>query len=184
MIVEIYEAWTDVSDVQIINADCMYITYKSNEFRTPALNTNVIIASYLSSHARLELYRCFEMLEDRALYCDTDSIIYIHVDGMYNSPLCEFVGGMTNELGENYSTEYLPKGLKNYAYCTCDGIQVIKVKYFTSNVVASQHFTFDVMKEMAIAEQDDQLIVTELRIYTYIILKAVKLARCHPQSCS
>ena len=66
----------DVSDVQIINDDCLYVTYKkSKEFQTPALNTNVIIASYVTTHARLELYSYLERLEDRALYCDTDSII-------------------------------------------------------------------------------------------------------------
>ena len=58
----------DVSDVQIINDDCMYVTYmKSKEFQTPALNTNVIIASYVTTHARLELYSYLERLEDRAL---------------------------------------------------------------------------------------------------------------------
>ena len=82
----------DVSDVQIINDDCLYVTYKMlKEFQTPALNTNVIIASYVTIHARMELYRLLERLEDRALYCDTDSIIYGHVDTL-NPPLSEFVG--------------------------------------------------------------------------------------------
>ena len=46
----------NVSDVQIINDDCVYvIDKKSKEFQTPALNTNVIIASYvhyLRHHSR------------------------------------------------------------------------------------------------------------------------------------
>ena len=46
----------DVSDVHIMN-DCLYVMYKkSKEFQTPARNTNVIIASYVTTHARLELY--------------------------------------------------------------------------------------------------------------------------------
>ena len=140
---------------QIINDDCLYVTYKkSKEFQTPALNTNVIIASYVTTHARLELYSYLERLEDRALYCDTDSIIYRHVEGMYNPPLSEFVGGMTDELGGSYITEYVSNGPKNYAYRTGDGKQVVKVKGFTFNFVASQQLTFDVMKEMAISEQE------------------------------
>ena len=72
----------DVSDVQIINNDYLYVTYKkSKEFQTPALNANVIIADYVTTHARLELYSYLEPLEDRAPYCDTDSIIYRHVEG-------------------------------------------------------------------------------------------------------
>ena len=101
----------DVSDVQIINDNCLYVTYKkSKEFQTPALNTNVIIASYVTTHARLEVYIYLELLEDHAPYCDTDSIIYRHVAGMYNPPLSEFVGGMTDELGGSYITEYVFNG--------------------------------------------------------------------------
>ena len=86
-------------------------------------------------------------MEDRALYCDTDSIIYIHVEGMYNPPLSEFVGGMTDKLGGSYITEYVSNGSKNYAYRTGDGKQVVMVKGFTLNVVASQQLTFDVMRD-------------------------------------
>ena len=47
----------DVSHVQLINDDCPYVTYKkSKEFQNPALNTNVTIASYITTHARLKLY--------------------------------------------------------------------------------------------------------------------------------
>ena len=71
---------------------------------------------------------------------------------MYNPPLREFVGGMTDELGGSYITEYVSNGPKNYAYSTYDGKQVVNVKGFTLNCVASQQFTFAVMKEMAISE--------------------------------
>ena len=104
-----------------------------------------------------------EQLEDRALYCDTNSITYRHVEGMYNPPLSELVGGMTDELGGTYITEYVSNGPKNYAYRAGDGKQVITVKGFTLNFVASQPLTFDVMKEMAISEQKEHIIVTESR---------------------
>ena len=72
----------EVSDVHHVNDDCLYVSYKkSKEFQTPALNTNVIIASYVTTHARLELYSYLEQLKDRALYCDTDSVIYRHIVG-------------------------------------------------------------------------------------------------------
>ena len=85
----------EVSDVHHVNDDCLYVSYKkSKEFQTPSLNTNVSIASYVTTHARLELYSYVEQLKDRALYCDTDSVIYIHIVGEYNPPLSELVGGM------------------------------------------------------------------------------------------
>ena len=158
----IFDDTYDVSDVHIINGDCLYDTYKkSKEFQTPALNTNVIIASYITTHARLELYSYLERLEDRVLYCDTNSILYRHVDGMYNPPQRELVGGMTDELGCSYITEYVSNGPKNNAYRTGDGKQVVKIKCFILNFVASQQLTFEVMKEMAISEQEEHITVTE-----------------------
>ena len=82
---------------------------------------------------------------------------------MYNPPLSEFVGGMTDELGGSYITEYVSNGPKNYAYRTGDGKQAVNVKGFTLNFVASQQLTLDVMKEMAILEQEEHIIVTESR---------------------
>ena len=70
---------------------------------------------------------------------------------------------MTDELGGSYITEYVCNGPKNYAYRTCDGKQVVKVKGFTLNFVASQQLTVDVMKEMAISEQEEHIIVSESR---------------------
>ena len=63
---------------------CMGPIKKSKEFQAPALNTNVIIASYVTTHVRLELYSYLEQLKDRALYCDTDSVIYSDIVGEYN----------------------------------------------------------------------------------------------------
>ena len=82
---------------------------------------------------------------------------------MYNPPLSKFIGGMTDELGGSYITEYVSNGPKNYAYRTGDGKQVVKVKGFALNFVDSQQLTFDVMKEMAISEQEEHIIVTESR---------------------
>ena len=86
---------------------------KSKEFQTPSLNTNGIIASYVTTHARLELYSYLEQLKGRALYCDTDSVICRHIVGEYNPSFSEFVGGITDELGGSHITEYVSNGPKN-----------------------------------------------------------------------
>ena len=100
-----------VSDVHHANDDCLYVSHKkSKSFQTAALNTNVIIAAYETTHARFELYSYLEQLKDRALYCDTDSVLYSHIVVEYNPPLSEFVGGMTDELGGSHITEYVSNG--------------------------------------------------------------------------
>ena len=72
----------DVSDDQHENDDCLYASYKKYiEFQTLSLNTNVIIASYVTTHVRLELYSYLEQLKDHALYCDTEFVIYKHIVG-------------------------------------------------------------------------------------------------------
>ena len=95
-----------MSDVHHVYDDCVYVSYKkSKEFQTLAFNTNGIVDSYVTTHARLELYSYLEHLKDRALYCNTDSVIYKHIVGEYNPPLIEFAGVMTDEVGGSHITE-------------------------------------------------------------------------------
>ena len=102
----------EVSDVHHVN-DCLYVSYKKlKEFQTPSLNTNVIIVSYVTTYAILELYSYLEQLKDCALYCDTDSVLYRHIVGEYNPPFSEFVGGMTGQLGGSHMIEYVSNGKK------------------------------------------------------------------------
>ena len=93
---------------------------------------------------------------------------------MYTPHLSEFVGGMTDELGGSYITEYVSNGPKNYAYRTSDGIQMVKVKSFPLNCVASHQLTFDIMKEMAISDQEEHIIVTVSRFFLPILLFIIK----------
>ena len=75
--------------------------------------------------------------------------------------LCEdsihIVGGMTDELGGSHITEYVSIGPKNYAIRTADGKQIVKVKGFTLNYVASNQLNFDVMKDMAISDEQHSI---------------------------
>ena len=77
----------------------------------------------------MELYSYLDLLDNCALYCDTDSIIYRHVGGMYNPPLSEFVGDMIDELDGCYITEYVSNGTKNYSYRIYNNNNIFKVQY-------------------------------------------------------
>ena len=56
-----------------VNDECMFVNYKQSAgFEAPPKNTNAVVASYVTTHARLELYEYLSKLGDRALYCDTD----------------------------------------------------------------------------------------------------------------
>ena len=125
------------------------------------MNINVIIASYATTHAILELYSYLEQLTDSALYCDTTSVIYKHIVGQYNPPLSEFVGGMTDELGGRHITEYVSNGPRNYAIRTADGKQMVKVKGFTLIYAAFNQLNFDVLKDMAISDEQHFIKIVE-----------------------
>jgi len=50
----------------------MLVRYRmGDDFSKPLRNTNVVLAAYVTAHARLRLYKCLEELQDRVLYFDT-----------------------------------------------------------------------------------------------------------------
>lgn len=83
-------------------------------------NTNVVIAAYVTAQARLELYRYLEMLGERVLYYDSDSVIFVTREGDSNPPSGNALGEMTDEMAEKgqgtYITSFLSGGPKFYSY--------------------------------------------------------------------
>jgi len=48
------------------------------EEEIPSLrHTNEVISSYMTAGARLHLYRHIDRLQERAIYCDTDGVVYV-----------------------------------------------------------------------------------------------------------
>jgi len=43
--------------------------------------TNEVIGAYVTAGARIHLYRYLDRLRENAIYCDTDTVIYIHQRG-------------------------------------------------------------------------------------------------------
>ena len=157
----------DVNDCHIVNEECLCVTYTNTKgFEKQSPNTNPIIASYVTTHARLELYNYLEKLQDRVLYYDTDSIIYKSAPGQYEPPISQHMGGMTDELSGDIITEFVSNGAKTYAYRTNSGDQIIKCKGFTLNKIASDKLTFDAMKNMAISDNDASITVSQNNIRT------------------
>ena len=103
----------------------------------------------------MHLYAYLDRLGERALYCDTDSVIFVQKDG--EPPLIElgdYLGDMTSELkGSEFISEFISGGPKNYAYKLCDLVtggekSVCKVREITLNYSTSQLVNFDTIKYM------------------------------------
>lgn len=89
-----------------------------------SFNTNVVIAAYVTAQARLELYKYLELLDERVLYYDTDSVIFVTRPGDTKPPSRNALGEMTDELscyGEGtFIKSFVSGGPKFYAYIAVD----------------------------------------------------------------
>ena len=86
--------------------------------------TNEVIGAYVTARARIHLYVYLNSLQKRALYCNTDSVIYIQPTA--KSPLVQFgdcLGARMSELKPGFHIEkFVSGGPKNYAYRIVDPV--------------------------------------------------------------
>lgn len=153
-----------VNGVLPINENTLVVNWEHREEAFDSLTTvNVVIASYVTTQARLKLYSYLEKLEKRVLYYDTDSVIYVSRPDEFEVPTGEFIGDMTDELESygpgSYITEFVSGGPKNYAYKVFSTKNqreeiVCKVKGISLNYAASQLINFERIKEMVLTPSE------------------------------
>ena len=102
----------DNTNFQFINDDMVQMTYNfKDQFVDNSKNTNVYIACFTTSHARLMLYNKLDYLNDKVLYFDTDSIIYAD-DGTKNIETGDMLGCMTDEISGKRISSFASTGPK------------------------------------------------------------------------
>ena len=75
----LYSSEFEVCDARMVNDDMIEVQYKSaEEFVEQNNKVNVVIAAFTTAYARLKLYDLLDLLQERVLYYDTDSVIYVH----------------------------------------------------------------------------------------------------------
>jgi hypothetical protein len=81
-------------------------------------NTNEVIGAYVTAGARIHLYRYLDRIHERAIYCDTDSVIYVQPnEGPQLVDTRDRLGDMTSELKPSERIlEFVSGCPKNYAY--------------------------------------------------------------------
>ena len=151
-------------DFIIMNDDVIQVEYKNTEdFECQSFNTNVTIAAFCTSWARLKLWSVMQKLGKRVLYHDTDSIIFSVKDGEYVPPLGTYLGQLTDELtckelgckkpgcSGHWIEEFVSCGPKNYSFRVNTGEIVCKVRGFSLNYKSSLILNFESMKEALVA---------------------------------
>lgn len=133
------------------------VTTMAEEEYKRSFKTNVFIAAFTTSLARLKLYNALDVLQDRALYYDTDSVIYKSKPGEEKLPLGLFLGQFTDELGGDTIVEFVSGGAKNYGYRTRRGKTECKVRGFTPNYETLHKLNYEPMKANILKELDGPL---------------------------
>ena len=139
-----------VMDAQMVNDETIEIQYAEKEgFVKENDKVNVVIAAFTTAYARLKLYDLLDLLQERVLYYDTDSVVYIHQPGKPDPPLGDYLGDLTDELvpGDHITT-FISGGPKNYAYETNNGEAILKIRGITLNYDASKTINADVMRHL------------------------------------
>jgi hypothetical protein len=162
----------EVVNMMFASDDMVWISWQySSEEHVPSLrHTNVVIGPFVTAGARIHLYSYLDSLKDKAIYCDTDSVIYVQpVD---KPPLVETgdrFGAMTSELKSNeIICEVVCKGPKNCAYRTVNTVTtecktICKVRGITLNYSASQLVNFAHMKDMILSTDADEIVTVRTK---------------------
>ena len=138
----------EVSQVRMCTEEMLEVVYtKDKDDVTPSSKINIFIAAFTTCWARLKLYSYLDLLGERVLYYDTDSVIFRQLPGQPTIPVGDFLGEMTNELeGEDHIVEFVSGGAKNYGYRTKNGEVACKVKGFKLNVRGRGTLNYEVVK--------------------------------------
>ena len=145
----LYSAEFEVCNARIVNDAMVEVQYKNTEgFIEQNNKVNVVVAAFTTAYARLKLYDLLDMLQERVLYYDTDSVIYVHRPGEPSPPLGNYLGDLTDEFDGDYITSFVSGGPKNYAYQTKNGRTETKVRGITLDYLASGKLNHNVVQAL------------------------------------
>ena len=138
-----------VKDVQMLNDETVEIQYVEKEgFVEENDKVNIVIAAFTTAYARLKLYDLLDLLQERVLYYDTDSVVYIHQPGKPDPPLGDYLGDLTDELKGGYITTFLSGGPKNYGYVTNTGEAILKIRGISLTYDATKTLNINTMRDL------------------------------------
>ena len=145
----------------------MLLYQDSKEMHWGSNQTNVAIAAFVTSQARLKLYSEMKLLGERVMYVDTDSIIFKRDRNLYSPQLGDYLGEFTNEIDPtegSHIVEFVSAGPKNYSYKLNTGITHSKVKGISLNFSASKKIDFNQIKSLVCNLSEEKILVTQKTI--------------------
>jgi hypothetical protein len=153
----------EVTNLVFASDDVVWLSWKhgAEEDVSSLRHTNEVIGAYVTAGARIHMYRHLDRLQEKAIYCDTDSVIYIQPkDEPSLIETGDKLGDMTSELRLSESiSEFVSGGPKNYAYkIVTEGKgekTVCKFRGITLNYNASKLVNFERIRDMIMRTGDE-----------------------------
>ncbi|XP_044161370.1 uncharacterized protein LOC122946097 isoform X2 [Bufo gargarizans] len=129
----VFQPSYDVSVLNFIDDETAAVNWRFTKgHHMASKNANVVIASFTMAHARLQRFRLLDRLQERCLYYDADSVIFVSKDGEWNPPLGDHLGELTSKVPNGtHITEFTLVGLDTYSYRLDSGEAIFKVKGLT-----------------------------------------------------
>lgn len=156
----------EVNSFYELSNDSLLLSYNlKSECEQVQSYVNVVLAAYTSALARIHLYKYLDILKERCLYHDTDSIIFTCKENEECPMLGDYLGDLADELceyGENsYISEAVFSSEKSYAFnikspVKPDSVEC-KVKGLNLSHENSKKVNFESMKNLVLNNQDDSL---------------------------
>ena len=108
----------EVQNLTFLTDEMVEMSYiQKDMFVDNSFDTNIFVACFTTSSARLRLYGLLDYLGDQVLYFDTDSVVYIDRPGGRDIACGDMLGELTDELdGEVIRGTFASGGPKNYSF--------------------------------------------------------------------
>jgi hypothetical protein len=161
--------------------ELIYVTYQEkDECIKASYNTNIYVACFTTSHARLRLYDMMDKLNQNVCYCDTDSIVYIENENTKQivAPyLGDSLGQWTDELNGGHITYWNCAQPKDYGYILNNGDVKGKCKGFRVNAETEEKMTFEERTRLINGEVNsvninyNQFVIKNTEIFTKQMIK-------------
>ena len=110
--------------------------------------TNVYIAAFTTSLARIKLYSVLDQLQEKVLYYDTDSVIFKTTaeQSPHDPQLGDYLGDLTDELpSDRHIVEFVSTGPKSYCYRDNKGAVKMKFKGISKSLFNVRKVNFESM---------------------------------------
>ena len=143
----------NVKSYDFLNERLVEMRYnKADNCDDESYMTNIYIAIYTTSNARIRLYDALHRIGDKILYFDTDSVMFIAkegercpLEGLKGDNLGQFKDELKGK-GNKMIGSFVATAPKSYGYELENGKKKFKIKGFTLNYENSKILNYDSMK--------------------------------------